>query len=252
MAIVPDPVLLATAAATFLVAGIIKGIVGFGMPTVALAGLAAGFGLKTAIALTIFPVLLTNIWQAIAGGHLVPLLRRLAPLLIMVFVGIYFGTWILTWASPQTLTIVLGVLICTYAITGLANWRLPLIGRHEIWASPVLGSVNGVITGVSGTFIMPGILYLQSLGLQRGELIQAMGIVFLLSTLALGFFLQRSALLPQTLAIVSVLCVPFAFAGMWLGRKISDRLSDTAFDRAFFWGLLIVGAFLIVRNSGVL
>jgi uncharacterized membrane protein YfcA len=249
---VPDPGLIVAASLTFLAAGVVKGIVGFGMPTVALAALAAGFGLKTAIALTVFPVLVTNVWQAVSGGNLVKLTWRLLPMLLMIFVGIYIGSLILARTSPQVLTIVLGVLVCLYALTGLARWRMPPIGAAERWASPPMGFVNGIVTGTTGTFIMPGILYLQALNLPRTELVQAMGIVFCLSTAALGASLTNAALLPRELAIASAIAIPPAIAGMWLGRRISDALSDAAFDRAFFWGLLIVGAFLIVRNAGVL
>lgn len=250
--LVPELTLILAASATFFGAGIVKGIVGFGMPTVALAALAAGFGLKTAIALTVFPVLVTNVWQAITGGHLVALTWRLLPMLATIFVGIYLGSLILVRTSPEILTIVLGCLVSLYALTGLAKWRLPPVGRAERWASPAIGLVNGLVTGTTGTFIMPGILYLQSLGLARGQLVQAMGIVFCLSTAVLGVSLTTAALLPAELAIASVIAIVPAIAGMWLGRRISDVMSDAAFDRAFFWGLLIVGGFLIVRNAGVL
>ncbi|MEM7775621.1 MAG: sulfite exporter TauE/SafE family protein [Pseudomonadota bacterium] len=247
-----DPGLLALVAITFLIAGCVKGVVGFGLPTVALALLAATFGLKPAIALTVFPSLLTNLWQALSGGHLRTLMVRLAPLILAVLCGVFLGTRVLASASPAPLTLVLGVLLLVYATLGLAKVVLPLIGDRERWASPLVGLVNGSITGLTGTFIVPGVMYLQSLGLERSQLVQAMGLLFCISTLALGGFLVQVALLPADMALTSFLAVIPAFIGMWLGQKIGARLNDVLFQRLLFIGLGAVGVFLAIRSLIVL
>lgn len=247
-----DPSLAVLVGVTFLVAGIVKGIVGFGLPTVALALLAATVGLKPAIALTVFPALLTNIWQGLAGGHLVLLLKRLAPMLVMIVAGVFLGTMLLVQADAKVLTIFLGCLVIVYALTGLMRLQIPKAGRSEVWMSPVLGVVNGTVTGITGTFIVPGLLYLQALDLPRVQLVQAMGITFSLSSAVMALSLSRVSLLPADLAIISIAATVPAFVGMWLGQWLSSRLTDMQFNNAFFVGLLLVGCVLIARNSGVL
>ena len=59
---------VAIVCATFLFAGWVKGVVGLGLPTIALALLAATVGLKEAIALMLIPSMVTNLWQGLAGG----------------------------------------------------------------------------------------------------------------------------------------------------------------------------------------
>ncbi|MEO1694816.1 MAG: sulfite exporter TauE/SafE family protein [Pseudomonadota bacterium] len=243
---------LAAVCSTFLLAGVIKGIVGFGLPTVALALLAATMGLKAAVALTVFPAFFTNIWQAAVGGQFSALLRRLAPFLLAAILGVGIGTLGLKHAPGPLLSVMLGVLIAIYAGVSLANWRLPPVGSAERWANPSVGLTNGVVTGMTGTFIVPGILYLQALRLPRTALIQAMGIVFVTLTAALGLFVAGNGLMPVDLASASLLATPCAFAGMVVGQRVRNVLSDAAFDRAFFAGLLGVGAFLIARNAGSL
>lgn len=247
-----DPFVVALIAGTFLAAGCVKGIVGFGLPTVALALLAATVGIKAAIALTVFPALLTNVWQAVSGGHLRPLIVRLAPLILAVFVGVFVGTQILAVASPEPLTFMLGALLVLYACVGLFKVVVPRIGHHEIWAAPAIGVVNGTITGLTGTFIMPGVLYLQSLGMERKQLVQAMGLLFMSSTAALGGFLARVSLMPTEIVLVSLAATAPAFLGMWLGRRIGAGLNDVQFQRIFFIGLAVVGVFLAARSIGVM
>ncbi|MEO1719889.1 MAG: sulfite exporter TauE/SafE family protein, partial [Pseudomonadota bacterium] len=116
----PSLTLVSAACATFLVAGITKGIVGFGLPTVALSLLAAGLGLKSAVVLTVFPALFTNIWQACVGGHGLLLLKRLGPFLVACVFGVAVGTIGLAYGSGALLTLLLAALITLYALAGLA------------------------------------------------------------------------------------------------------------------------------------
>ena len=248
----PDFELLALALAAFLVAGIVKGIVGFGLPTVALSVLAATTGFKTAVALVVLPALLTNIWQAVSGGYLAPLLKRLGPMLVTIAIGVMAGTALLAMVPGPPLAVLLGALLILYAAFGLFELTPPPVGRHEVWFGPVLGAFNGIITGLTGTFIMPGLVYLEALRLQRAEMRQAMGILFAFSTAVLGLGLTRVALLDQPLAIVSAAAVVPAFLGMAIGQRISDRLSNHAFRKAFFVGLIGVAIVLVIRNAGAL
>ena len=72
-----DPLLLALVAATFLLAGAVKGVIGMGLPTVSLAILTATVGLHAAMALMVVPSFVTNLWQAMVGGHGRAILARL-------------------------------------------------------------------------------------------------------------------------------------------------------------------------------
>ncbi|MEO0671863.1 MAG: sulfite exporter TauE/SafE family protein [Pseudomonadota bacterium] len=248
----PDLGLLALTLAAFLAAGIVKGIVGFGLPTVALSVLAATAGFKTAVALVVLPALLTNIWQAVSGGYLTPLLKRLGPMLITIAIGVFAGTALLAVVPGPPLAMLLGTLLILYAAFGLFEITPPPVGRHEAWFGPLLGGFNGIITGLTGTFIMPGLIYLEALRLERAQMRQAMGILFAFSTAVLGLGLTRVALLDQPLAIISAAAVLPAFLGIVIGQRISDRLSNRAFRKAFFIGLIGVAVVLVVRNAGAL
>lgn len=77
---------------TFLLAGTIKGVIGLGLPTIAMGLLGLAMAPTQAAALLIIPATLTNFWQLAFGGHLQALLRRLWPLLLTIFIGTGLGT----------------------------------------------------------------------------------------------------------------------------------------------------------------
>lgn len=235
--------------ATFFLAGLVKGVVGLGLPTVSLALLTAAFGLKAAMALLVFPSLVTNALQAVTGGRLVSLLKRLWPLLVLACVGTWFGVKVLAVSRVDWLTLLFGLLLVGYALSGLFRPAVPDLRPHERWLSPLTGVVNGFLTGLTGSFVMPGVLYLQALRLERDALIQAMGILFTVSTAALGLALGGQALMDSERAWLSALAVVPAVAGMAAGLVVRRWLSEATFRKVMFLALIVLGIVISVRAA---
>ncbi|WP_155492595.1 TSUP family transporter [Pluralibacter gergoviae] len=85
------------------------------------------------------------------------------------------------------------------------------------------------------------------LHLNKARLVQALGLSFTVSTLALWAGLWRHNGWQMGLLAPSVWATVPAIAGMWAGQKISRRLSAAAFRRCFLGVLLLLGAELILR-----
>ena len=245
----PEPFVLLAIAATFLLAGTVKGVIGLGLPTVSLALLTVTLGLHQAMALLLIPSFATNLWQALVGGNGRVILRRIWPFLLLATVTVPLGALALTRVDLAWLSGLLGVLLIVYAVAGLTGFRLAVAARHEAWAGPLVGAVNGVLTGMTGAFAVPGVFFLQAIGLPRDLLVQAMGMLFTVSTLALAGALQANALLSAELGVLSVAAVVPAIAGMATGQWLRRRLSEAAFRRVFFAALLALGGYIVARAA---
>ncbi len=242
------PETIALIAATFLIAGMVKGLVGLGLPTIALALLSAGIGLKEAIALTLVPALVMNIWQAFAGGELVNILRRFWAWLIAICLGIWFGTSVLVSADSSVLTGLLGVLLVIYSAFSLATPQLPPPGRWEPWLSPLFGGAAGVMAGMTGALMVPGVMYIQALGMRRDLLVQSLGVTFLISTVVLLIAFRQFGLMPASLGATSALALVPAVIGMAIGQQLRRRLPEERFRPVFFVVLLGLGLIIVVRS----
>jgi len=247
-----ESVALAAIAGTFLLAGAVKGVVGFGLPTVSLALLTVAFGLPQAMALMLVPAFVSNVWQALAGGQPLVLLGRIWPFLLMAGVTVWLGALALTRVDVHLLSALLGLLLAVYSVVSLAGLKLSLTTHQERWAGPLLGSVNGVLTGMTGSFVVPGVMFLQAIGLPRDLLIQAMGMLFLVSTLALGGALGGNDFLSVELGLVSAAALVPTLAGLALGQQLRRRLPEQRFRQAFFVALLLLGGYIVAGAVGEL
>lgn len=232
-------------AAAFLLAGLVKGVVGLGFPTIILALLSLNLGVRDAMALMLLPCFLANVWQAVSGGYGRLLLRRLWPFLLMAVLSIWVTTGFLTGIDTGLLSCLLGLAVSSYGVFGLFTPKIAAPGKNERWLTPVLGVANGMVTGLTGTFVVPGVLYLQSLRLNKDALVQAMGILFLVSTTALAVGLTGQGLVGGDSLAVSAVAVLPSFLGMALGRKIRALLAERIYRRLFFVSILLLGLYIL-------
>jgi uncharacterized membrane protein YfcA len=235
--------------ATFLLAGTVKGVIGLGLPTVSLAILTVALDLPSAMALLLVPSFVTNLWQAMVGGNAWLILTRTWPFLLMATATVWIGAQALKHLQLSMLSALLGALLAAYAIASLAGLRLSFSARRATWGGAVLGAVNGVLTGMTGSFVVPGVIYLQALGFSRDALIQAMGMLFALPTLALGLSLQSINMLGGAQIVDSSIALLPAIAGMMLGQRIRRRISEPLFRKIFFASLLALGAYIIASAT---
>jgi uncharacterized membrane protein YfcA len=229
----------------FLAAGGVKGVLGMGLPTVAMGLLGMMMPVAEGAALLVLPSLVTNLWQMARGGHLRALARRLWPMLAGVCVGVWLGRgWM---SAPAGIAIVwLGLCLVVYALAGLAGLRLPQPKpQHEAGVSGAVGTLTGLLTAATGVFVLPAVPYLHALGLKKDEMAQALGLSFTVSTLVLAVALASSRHFNSGSATQSLLMLLPALLGMWLGQRLRDELSQESFRAWFMWGMLALGAWLV-------
>jgi uncharacterized protein len=229
--------------AVLLVAGLVKGLVGLGLPTITIALTALVLPLPEAMALIAFPTIFSNIWQASVGGRFRAILRRQWPLILPLVVSLYATMGLLGRKGPDWAFLVLGGVLVAYSALGLLRIRLHIHADLEKPLAPVIGAVSGFVGGVVGVPVIPLMPYLQALDIKPTELVQTLGVVLCATSFSLAFSLLSFGLLDGPRALVSAAAVVPALAGMWLGQQVRRRLSIDQFRVAVFWALLLTGLY---------
>lgn len=232
----------------FSLAGLVKGVIGMGLPTVAIGILGLVMAPAQAAAILVIPSLITNLWQLAAGPRFGALLKRLWPLLAGTCIGTWAGTWLFAGFGMGWASTALGLVLIAYAVLGLSAVQLKVPPTTERWLSPWIGAATGIITSATGVFVVPTVPYLQALELERDDLIQALGLNFTVSTIALAGSLAHTGLLQTTLGGPVLIALAAALLGMVLGQRLRARISPALFRRCFFVGLLALGGHLALRG----
>jgi uncharacterized membrane protein YfcA len=234
-------------AMVFLVAGYVKGVIGMGLPTIAMAVLGLLLEPIQAAALLVIPSLVTNVWQFLDGGSKVATIKRLWLMLLFVCVGTWLGIGLLTSSKSHWPSIWLGGVLALYAVVALFHPKFSMSSRFEVRASPFIGILTGILTGATGVFVIPAVPFISSMNLSKDELIQALGLSFTVSTVALAAGLGFSESYSESDLVISVLAVAPAMLGMFIGQKTRNAIEPLRFRKYFFCSLFILGMFMALR-----
>jgi hypothetical protein len=242
-----DLSLLALAAIAFALGGAVKGAVGLGLPTIAIALLATFVGLREAIAITIIPLVATNLVQVIQGGSPLALVKRFGVLNATAAAGLWVGTEILWAVDPRWLQIALGcvlILNATLQFTRFAP-RIPAV-REKVLSVPV-GMVSGLVGGMTGSQGIVIAMYLSALDLSKDQYVQGIGLSFFLTGLVWMVAIGSQGAFTAPSLSASALGLVIALITMAAGRAVRDRLPQERFRQAVFVILGLLGANLIRR-----
>jgi uncharacterized membrane protein YfcA len=240
--------ILSAVAGAFMLAGLVKGVIGVGLPTVAIGLLGLLMSPMQAAAILVVPSLVTNIWQFAVGGDLLALVRRLWPLLVGITIGTFAGAVLLPHGNGGWATVWLGSALAVYSVFGLFKIEFRTPRKAETWLGLLMGLATGAITVATGIFVIPGTPYVQSMDFERNRMVQALGLSFTVSTLTMAMALAYSGEFNTKLAWPSLVALAAALIGMVLGQFIRGRIKAETFRLCFFAGLLLLGLHLALRG----
>ena len=104
--------------------------------------------------------------------------------------------------------------------------------------------ITGVISASTGVQVIPSMPFMQAIGMEKDELVQALGVFFTTATLALAFNLTAGGLLTSANAVPGAVAMAMAFAGMYLGQSVRQRMPAEAFRRWFLIAMILLGLYL--------
>ena len=240
--------LLAAFAVTVL-AGVIKGAVGFAMPMIMISGLGMFLSPELALAGLILPTALTNGQQALRQGvgAAIGSMKRFRVFLLVGLVFLLISAQLIRFLEPATYLLVLGIPVTFFALLQLLGLRLKL-SAPSVRIEAGVGALAGFIGGVSGVWGPPTVMYLTALDTPKTEQIRVQGVIYGLGAIALLVAHIGSGVLnADTWRFSAALIVP-AMAGMWVGSRLHDRIDQVTFRKATLFVLLIAGLNLVRRG----
>jgi uncharacterized membrane protein YfcA len=240
------------ATVAFMIAGFVKGVVGFGFPIIALIILTLSIGLLDALALVVIPTLITNLWQVYSGEYLQTILKRMWRYFLVAVVFIWISTDYLNVVDTDWLTMLLGTVLFFFALSHLFNFHFTVPQRYESVLAIPVGAVNGILTGLTGSFMVPSVLYMQAIGLRGDMLVQAMGVFFSISVFTLAVSLVRNDLISVEQAQLSSLALIPSFIGLLVGRWTRWQIDEDRFQQIFLIAVLVLGGYIVFRSGRAL
>ncbi len=236
--------------ATFLLAGVVKGAVGFGVPFITVPLLTQLVPVPTAAALSILPIITSNVVQAAQTRDAVGVMRRLWPLFLTLPVTLAASVRLIAALDARVLSLLIGVLVEVFVLLQLTGGLPPLPPRARVPLLVLSGMMAGVLGGATSFYSFPSLQVFLALRLTPREFVFATSAMFVLGSLVLGTGFAALGLLDGPELAVSVAALAPLLVGLQLGQALARRLSAAWFHRAVLALMALMGASMIARGFG--
>jgi len=244
------PLMIAAAIGIAVVAGFVKGAVGFALPMIMISALSSFLSPEIALAALIVPTVLANLWQASRGGlaGARTAVREFWLYIAFLLLLIVLSARLVVLLPDRVIFLILGVPVVGFSVMQLAGWRFSVPPGRRRLADVVLGSLSGFVGGISGVWGPLTVAYLTALDTPKKVQVQSIGVIFGAGAVVLFVsHLFSGVLTGERLALSSFMLIP-VLAGMALGIWVQDRLDQERFRRATLIVLVVAGLNLVRRG----
>lgn len=240
---------ISLAAAGLALSGLVKGVTGIGYATCAMPLLAMAVGLETALALVVVPALVSNIAVIASGRNLLRTVARFRLFYLAILPGIACGTLLLGQLDQRIATHGLAFLTVAYVVLAVIRPNLAMPARLEKPLALPAGFVNGVLTGLTGSQILPLVPYMLALRLDAQTQVQAINLAVAIAAVTLGAALFATGIMTPELLSLSALGALPAIAGTGAGNFLRGHLPIEALRRLTLAALLVSAVGLSGREA---
>lgn len=241
-----DPTTLLIAA-VFVLAGVVKGTIGIGMPTVAVGILSQFVPPHFVIALVVVPMLVVNAWQIWRTRVGVEMIQRYWILISLLVASLWITTFFTARAPAGLLLGVIGTSIVVFAGTSLARPLPALPDRLDRPAQVATGLAAGILGGLSAIWSPPMVSYLIVRRVDREEFVRATGLFIFIGSIPLAIGFWQTGLLDGQVAVISAWMILPVLLGFSIGEVLRQRMGAERFRRVVLWLFLIMGINLLRR-----
>ena len=225
---------------TLALAGIVKGFVGLGFPTIGMGLLTLAVAPRVAIALILFPMLLINIWQVYRMGQVAQTARQYALYATILFVCVAAISLMARSADDRILLGFLGVALVLFSVSNWLNLVPRISPRYARLFEVVAALFAGVIGGLTAGWAAPMAIYLAAKQVARDEFLRATGFLITIGSIPLCLTYASLGFLNDGLWLLSLGLIVPTLLGFSVGEALRQRASEAAFRQVLlvvFFGL---------------
>jgi uncharacterized protein len=237
--------IIAAVVCSLIVAGFLKGIIGVGMPVVALPLLSLFIDIKSAAMLLSMPLIFSNLPQALEGRKTGRCLMQLMPVILGMIPGLFLGVRLLLALDAGVAKIIAGlVLIVVGGITLLAP-KLQLQSRLILPTGITFGFFGGVLGGVAAMSGPLVFIFLLAKGLRGKAFTKEASMYLVVSSILLAILLTASRQFSWLDVSVSTAAMLPVALGMYVGQHMRDKIAPETFKRLVLVAVIAAGAELL-------
>jgi len=240
-----QPTIIAAVACSLILAGLLKGIIGVGMPVVALPLLSLFIDIKSAAMLMSMPLIFSNVPQALEGGQTGRCLMQLMPVILGTIPGLFLGVRVLLVVDASVAKIIAGLVLMGIGGVTLLAPKLQLQSRFVLPTGITFGFFGGILGGVAAMAGPLVLIFLLAKGLRGKAFTKEASLYLVVSAGLLATLLTASRQFNWLDVLVSTAATLPVVLGIYVGQHMRDKIAPETFKTLVLIAVIAAGADLL-------
>ena len=246
--LINDPLILLIVIIIGFIAGIVKGIIGFALPMILITGLSVFIPIEQALASLILPTIITNFIQSftISKSSFFNTIINYKIFLFFSSIFLILSSQFYLLFSAESIMGFIGIILFAYTFSQILGFQLKFTNNDFL--TVIIGSINGVLGGISGIWGPLTVSYLMSLKIEKNEQIKVQGIMYSLGSILLLIGHLYSGIFNKYTFSLSIALVPLCIAGLFIGSIIRNKIKQNTF-KTFTLIMILIASINLIKKA---
>ncbi len=233
--------MIALIGAIYFGAGVIKGVIGLGLPTTAITFLSVFFAPLLVLAINLIPMFMANIWQFARAQKKRAIIKRYHPFALSLLLSIFLFSFITVRIPVAGLSFIIAATIIGFALYNLVGNSITIAPSHDTKWQVLCGVAAGLLGALTSMWAVPLLVYLTSLRLPKDEFVNVSGYLLLVGCLPLAIGYVVTGIITSAIVPYGLFAAAMAIIGFMVGEYLRRYVNQHVFRRLVLWFFLVMG-----------
>ena len=238
---ISEPTTLLAIIAIYVCAGFIKGIIGIGLPTTALALLTMIVSPLEAMAINLFPMMVTNIYQfsrADSYRQTISSYWRFATVLVVFLLA---ASFMAAGLGNDIIRLLIALSVMIFTLNNLFGARWTFHPEHDHHWQYGMGALSGILGGLTSIWGVPMTIYLVMKQLTPKQFVDATGFLILIGCFPLFIGYLATDIITPAILLPSAVGIIGAFIGFYFGARARHAVAPATFHKLVLIMFFVMG-----------
>ena len=249
------PSLYLITAGVFFFAGTIKGVVGIGLPTTALAFLTLVVSPLEAIGLNLMPMIATNLYQFVSAQDIKSIIRTHYRFALIMSAMLLVTASLASGFGNDFIKLMISISILLFCVNNLflRKWRMREAYDH-FWQYS-LGCASGLIGGVTSAWGVPITMYLVMKNVTPRQFVDISGFLIIVGCIPVTVGYVATDIFNESFIIPGLIGAGAGLVGFRCGASLRGKIEPALFQKLVLWMFFAMGlrmAYSALSSYGIL
>ena len=213
----------------FLMAGIVKGVLGIGLPTTAITIMTFFVSPLMALGLNLIPMTVTNIWQFSKADDPRDLIKNYKYFAISLVVFILITSFYANEIGDNVVRLIFAIAVLLFVSLQIFGFSFKMNPKRDSLWQTSLGTLGGIFGGAASIWAVPVTMYLLMKNVKPKQFVDVSGFLIMIGCIPVSIGYIATGVFQPNMFIYGALGSVIGIIGFQIGEKLRNKINAKTF-----------------------